>query len=156
VESGANGWNATGRWTINSGSVTATYQRYYLVENREYKGWDDTLRTGPYQFDEALTRPDWVEFFSFQNGMLVWYVDESFEDNNTIEHPGGGASLPVDARPAAFTYPDGTAPSNRRQPLDGTFSLEPTDGVCLHKQVSGGTKQAPTIRRWQRVHRRVR
>jgi immune inhibitor A len=145
VESGTNGWNSTGRWTINSGSVTATYQRYYLVENRQYQGWDDTLRTGPYQFDEALTRPNWVEFFSFQNGMLVWYVDDSFEDNNTIEHAGGGASLPVDAHPAPFTYPDGTAPSNRRQPLDGTFSTQPTDGVCLHKQVLGGTKKVPTV-----------
>ena len=145
VESGTGAWTGTGQWQISSGTVTRTTQQYYLVENREYVGWDDTLRTGPYQFSEGLTRPDWVEFFRFQNGMLVWYVDESFEDNNTSEHLGGGLALPVDARPAPFSYPDGTYPSNRRQPFDATFGLEATDPVCLHKQVLSGTKQNPTV-----------
>ena len=67
--------------------------------------------------------------------MLTWYVDHSYADNNTSEHPGRGLALPVDARPAPFTYPDGSRPSNRRQPFDATFGLEATDGVCLHKEV---------------------
>jgi immune inhibitor A len=145
IEQGVNGWDASGAWVINNGSVTGTYERYYLVENRQYQGWDDTLRTGPYQFSEAYSRPNWVEFFKFQNGMLVWYVDDSFEDNNTSVHPGGGSSLPVDARPAKFTYPDGSAPSNRRQPFDSTFGLQATDNTCLHKEVLTGTKKAPAI-----------
>jgi immune inhibitor A len=145
VEGGTNGWDATGRWTINDGTVTNTYERYYLVENRQYQGWDTTLAEGPYQFSKGITAPNWVEFFKFQNGMLVWYVDDSFEDNNTIEHPGGGASLPVDVHPAKFTYPDGTAPSNRRQPFDATFNTQATDATCLHKEVAGGTKKAPTV-----------
>jgi immune inhibitor A len=145
VESGVGPWTATGLWKVSTGSETKVSKQYYLVENREYVGWDDTLRTGPYQFSEAYTRPNWVEFFRFQNGMLVWYVDESFEDNNTSQHIGGGLALPVDARPAPFTYPDGTYPSNRRQPFDATFGLEATDSVCLHKQVLGGTKQNPTV-----------
>jgi len=77
--------------------------------------------------------------------MLVWYVDHSVEDNNTSQHPGSGLSLPVDARPAKFTYPDGTAPRNRRQPLDATFGLEASDRTCLHKQVVAGRGQAQTI-----------
>jgi immune inhibitor A len=145
VESGVGAWTPTGRWKISTGTETRVTPQYYLVENREYAGSDDTLRTGPYQFSETYTRPDWVEFFRFQNGMLVWYVDESFEDNNTSQHIGGGLSLPIDARPAPFTYPDGTYPSNRRQPFDATFGLEATDAVCLHKQVLGGTKQSPTV-----------
>ena len=136
VENGAGDWTATGLWKISTGTETKVTPQYYLLENREYVGYDDTLRTGPYQFCCAVTKPDFVEYFSFQNGMLVWYVDHSQEDNNTSEHPGSGLALPVDVRPAAFSYPDGTAPSNRRQPFDATFGLEATQEVCLHKEVS--------------------
>jgi len=146
VENGAANWSKTGLWQISTGTVTTVSPSYYLVENREYAGYDDTLRTGPYQFSEAYTRPDWVEFFKFQNGMLVWYVNHSEEDNNTSEHIGSGLSLPVDARPAPFTYPDGTYPSNRRQPFDATFGLEATDRTCLHKQVLSGTGKNQTVK----------
>ncbi|HEY9409711.1 MAG TPA: immune inhibitor A domain-containing protein [Jiangellaceae bacterium] len=145
VESGANGWSATGQWAISTGTVGGSTAQFYLVENREYVGWDDVLRTGPYQFSNGITKPDWVEFLPFQNGMLVWYVDYSFEDNNTSVHPGGGSALPVDARPARFTYDDGTAPSNRRQPFDATFGLEATQEVCLHKEVLEGKGKAQTV-----------
>jgi immune inhibitor A len=146
VENGAGTWSKSGLWQISTGTVTTTSPSYYLVENREYAGYDDTLRTGPYQFDEAYTRPDWVEFFTFQNGMLVWYVNHSEEDNNTSQHIGSGLSLPVDARPAPFTYPDGTYPSNRRQPFDATFGLEATDRTCLHKQVLSGSGKNQTVK----------
>jgi immune inhibitor A len=145
VESGENGWTKTGLWQISTGTITAVTEQYYLVENREYTGWDDTLRTGPYQFSKAYTAPNWVEFFRFQHGMLVWYVDDSFEDNNTSRHAGGGSALPVDARPVPFSYPDGTRPSNRRQPFDATFGLEATDEVCLHKEVLSGNGSAQTV-----------
>ena len=80
--------------------------------------------------------------------MLVWYVDHSYEDNNTSQHPGGGLALPVDARPAPFTYPDGTYPSNRRQPFDATFGLETVPETCLHKEVlvgKGGSQTVQTL-----------
>jgi immune inhibitor A len=147
VESGVSTWTKSGLWQISTGTVTTTSPQYYLVENREYAGYDDTLRTGPYQFSEAYTRPDWVEFFKFQNGMLVWYVNHSEEDNNTSQHIGSGLSLPVDARPAPFTYPDGTYPSNRRQPFDATFGLEATDRTCLHKQVLSGSGKNQTVQK---------
>jgi immune inhibitor A len=67
--------------------------------------------------------------------MLTWFVDHSQEDNNTSEHPGAGLAMVVDARPAKFAYPDGSAPSNRRQPFDATFGLESVDPVCLTKEV---------------------
>jgi immune inhibitor A len=138
VEGGEGAWTATGLWKISTGSETRTTPQYYLVENREYVGYDETLAEGPYQFSKGYTAANWVEFFRFQNGMLVWYVDDSYEDNNTSAHPGHGAVLPVDARPAPFTYPDGTRPSNRRQPFDATFGLEATDDTCLHKEVLVG------------------
>ncbi|HEX5994935.1 MAG TPA: hypothetical protein VFY84_07310, partial [Jiangellales bacterium] len=79
-------------------------------------------------------------------GMLVWYVDDSYEDNNVLQHPGGGSALPVDARPDPFTYEGTTArPSNRRQPFDATFGLEATDNVCLHRQVLQGSGANQTV-----------
>lgn len=145
VESGVNGWTATGQWKISTGTETGSFEQYYLLENREYVGYDATLAVGPYQFSNGLTKPDWVEHFAFQNGMLVWYVDDSYEDNNVSAHPGGGSAIVVDARPAPFTYPDGTRPSNRRQPFDATFALEANDEMCLHKEVSVGSGPSATV-----------
>ena len=110
--------------------------RYYLIENRQYVGYDATLAQGPYNFSEAVTRPNWVEFFKFQDGMLVWLVDPTAPDNNTSVHPGSGYALPVDATPNSFTYSDGTSPTNRREPFDATFGLDVIDPTCLHKQVA--------------------
>ena len=138
VETTGGAWTAEPLWSRSTGTDVRVTEQYYLLENREYVGYDATLQVGPYQFSEAYTRPDWVEFFPFQNGMLVWYVDDAYGDNNVREHPGAGAAMVVDARPAPFSYPDGSRPSNRRQPFDATFGLERTDPVCLHKQVLKG------------------
>ena len=132
VESGDNGWVASG-FTRMGGSTVRQASHYYLVENRVYKGYDATLKTGPYNFGHANTKPDWVERFPYQNGMLVWYSDGAYTDNNTKAHPGGGLVLPVDARPAPVTFPDGVKLGNRRQPFDATFGLERTDKVTFHR-----------------------
>ncbi|MEU1971290.1 immune inhibitor A domain-containing protein [Microbacterium sp. NPDC019599] len=145
VESGANGWTAVGGFKISTGTEESVGDRYYLLENRTYVDYDDTLRTGPYQFDKPYTAPDHVEHFSFQDGLLVWAVDETYTDNNTIDHPGHGLALPVDSHPEKFTYSDGTGPSNRRQPFDATFGLQQTDTVVLHKEVIVGKGSKQTI-----------
>ncbi|EAP99397.1 putative secreted protease [Janibacter sp. HTCC2649] len=132
VESGANGWTAVG-FSIINGTIDKLYPRYYIAENRVYSGYDETLKTGPYNFGWANTKPDWVERFPYQNGLLVWYVDSSFADNNTSAHPGGGQSLPVDARPAPVKWPTGQLLGNRRQPWDATFGQEKTDKVTFHR-----------------------
>jgi immune inhibitor A len=145
VENGTNGWTAQGLWKISTGTETGTFERYYLVENREYVGSDALLAEGPYQFSKGMTAPNWVEFFKFQNGMLVWYVDDSYGDNNVSEHPGAGSAMVVDARPAPFSWSDGTRPSNRRQPFDATFGLEATDETCLHKEALTGKGKQQTV-----------
>ncbi|HEU0287553.1 MAG TPA: immune inhibitor A domain-containing protein [Nocardioidaceae bacterium] len=144
AENGDNGWTVNG-WKASTGTETAIGERYYLLESRQYVGYDATLENGPYQFSEGITRPNWVERFPFQNGMLVWMVDQGVADNNTSEHPGFGYAIPVDARPDSLTYPDGTSPSNRREPFDATFGLEATDQVCLHKQVVVGKGQSQQV-----------
>ena len=81
----------------------------------------------------ADTKPDWVERFPLQNGLLVWYSDGACTDNNTIAHPGCGQTLPVDARPAPITFPGGYRLGNRRQGFDATFGQEATDAVTFHR-----------------------
>ena len=132
VESGDNGWTADG-FTRMSGTTSEQVSHFYLAENRVYSGYDRYLQTGPYNFGHANTRPDWVERFPYQNGMLVWYVDGAYGDNNTSAHPGHGMALPVDARPKPVVFPDGRLLGNRRQPFDATFGLERTDAVTFHR-----------------------
>jgi immune inhibitor A len=135
VESGDNGWTAEGGFKRSTGTELRLGDRYYLAENRTYVGYDATLQTGPYQFSFGLTAPNKVEQFPYEDGMLVWAVDETWPDNDTIDHPGNGLALVVDARPVPFTYPDGTKPGNRRQPFDATFGLQATQTLTLHKEV---------------------
>lgn len=131
VENGDNGWTANG-FKRTGGSTSEVVQHYYLAENRVYNGYDKTLKTGPYNFGWSNTRPDWVERFPYQNGLLVTYVDGQYGDNNTSVHPGHGQVLPVDARYLPVKFPNGTLLGNRRQPFDATFGQEKTDAVTFH------------------------
>ncbi len=131
VEAGEGDWTADG-FTRMTGSITAFKPRYYMAENRQYVDYDDTLRTGPYNYGFGDTRPNWVERFPYQNGLLIHYVNYAFEDNNTSVHPGGGLVLPVDSHPAPLVFSDGFVIGNRRQPFDATFGLEWTNAITLH------------------------
>ncbi|TQM62929.1 immune inhibitor A [Humibacillus xanthopallidus] len=136
VESGAGAWTAKG-FSIINGTTTKQVQDVYYAENRVYSGYDQTLETGPYNFGWGTTKPDWVERFPYQNGMLVWFANGEYTNNNTSSHPGGGQVLPVDARPAPIylNNADGskTRLGNRRQPFDATFGQEATDAVSFHR-----------------------
>lgn len=131
VESGENGWSADG-FTRMSGSTQETVQNFYLAENRTYSGYDQYLKTGPYNFGWGAERPNWVERFPYQDGLLVWYVNNAYGDNNTSQHPGAGLVLPVDARPAPIVFDNGATLGNRRAPFDATFGTQRTDEVTFH------------------------
>ncbi|MGW9496241.1 immune inhibitor A domain-containing protein [Streptomyces prasinus] len=125
-------WTANGFSRIGA-SFTNDYAQYYIAENRQYVSYDKTLKVGPYNFGFANSRPDWVEHFPYQNGLLIWKWDTSQADNNTSRHPGTGLVLPVDSHPAALKWSDGTLMRNRIQTYDSTFSTFRTDGITLHK-----------------------
>ncbi|MFI7577409.1 immune inhibitor A domain-containing protein [Micromonospora sp. NPDC049497] len=125
-------WTAKG-FTRMTGSVTDTYPRFYIAENRTYLGYDDTLRTGGYNFGWGTTRPDFVERFSNQPGMLVWYVNYAYGDNNTSQHPGYGLNLPVDVRPDKINVGGQGTISNRRNGYDATFSLYAKPAQTFHR-----------------------
>ncbi|SCE81695.1 immune inhibitor A domain-containing protein [Micromonospora mirobrigensis] len=125
-------WAVKG-FTRMGGSVTDSYPRFYLAENRTYFGYDDTLRTGGYNFGWGTTRPDFVERFANQPGMLVWYVNYAYGDNNTSAHPGYGLNLPVDVRPGQIKVGGEGTISNRRNGYDATFSLYTKPAQTFHK-----------------------
>ncbi|CAM5453485.1 M6 family metalloprotease domain-containing protein OS=Streptomyces tendae OX=1932 GN=GUR47_07820 PE=4 SV=1 [Streptomyces tendae] len=124
-------WKATG-FTRQGASFTNDYAQYYIAENRQYVSYDKTLQTGPYNFG-FTERPDWVEHYAYQNGLLIWKWDTSQADNNTSQHPGTGLVLPIDSHPTALKWKDGTLMRNRIQAYDSPFSLYRTDGMTLHK-----------------------
>ena len=105
------GWAYAGFLRTN-GTVTLSYFNAYFGEYRQYRGYDDSLRTGPYNFGflNNPTLQNWVEHFPYQDGLLVWYYDTSFPDNNVGDNCDagrcGGLVLPVDAHPDLLIRPD--------------------------------------------------
>ncbi|MEW2618698.1 immune inhibitor A domain-containing protein [Streptomyces sp. NPDC048106] len=133
AESADDAWT-TGGFTRIGASFTKDYPQYYVAENRQYVSYDATLKSGPYNFGSAA-RPDWVEHYPYQNGLLIWKWDTSQVDNNTNvnDHPGTGQILPIDSHPTALRWSDGTLMRGRMQAYDSPFSLYGTDGITLHK-----------------------
>ncbi|MEW2396851.1 immune inhibitor A domain-containing protein [Streptomyces sp. NPDC046862] len=131
AESADPAWTAEGFSRIGS-SYSTEHAQYYIAENRQYVSYDKTLKVGPYNFGFSKTRPEWVEHYPYQNGLLIWKWDTSQEDNNTSKHPGVGLILPVDAHPQLLKWSDGTLMANRVQTYDAPFSLGRTDGITLH------------------------
>ncbi|MET7382464.1 immune inhibitor A domain-containing protein [Streptomyces sp. NPDC005526] len=132
AESADAAWTASGFSRIGA-SFTKDYKQYYIAENRQYASYDKTLKTGPYNFGFSTTRPDWVEHYPYQNGLLIWKWDTSQADNNTKDHPGVGLILPIDSHPKPMKWSDGTLMRNRIQAYDSPFSRFATDGIMLHK-----------------------
>ena len=130
------GWTykPAGGFHVTTGTESALFNHYYVAEYRTYKGYDATLKVGPYYFgylnDPAMA--DFVDHFPYQDGMLVNYWDTSQKNNQTIRHPGAGLLLPVDAHFEALRQTSGAVWRNRIQTYDSTFGLEPTDALALH------------------------
>ena len=124
------GWTFDG-FVTTTGQETQAFFNAYIAENRQYDGYDTSLKTA-YNFGYGTTRPDWVETFPYQNGLLINYWDASQTDNNVGDHPGKGLVLPVDAHPQFSHWPDGTLMRNRILSYDSTFGLERTDAITLH------------------------
>ncbi|MCP3819454.1 immune inhibitor A [Streptomyces sp. A3M-1-3] len=131
AEGDDDGWTAKGFSRIGE-SFTQEYPQYYLAENRQYVSYDKTLKVGPYNFGFAPARPDWVEHYPYQNGLMVWLWDTSQKDNNVSAHPGHGLVLPVDAHAKPLKWADGTLMRNKIQPFDAPFGRYATDSFTLH------------------------
>ncbi|MGW1342694.1 immune inhibitor A domain-containing protein [Kribbella sp. NPDC002412] len=131
AEAPPEGWTLAGFSSIGA-SVTGLHDNFYLASHINYVSHDKYLRTGPYNFGFLNTRPDWVEHFPYQDGLLVWYWDTSQGDNNTSEHFGEGLVLPVDSHPVPINRIDGQLWRPRVGGYDAPFGLEKADSFTLH------------------------
>jgi immune inhibitor A len=125
------GWTFDG-FKTTTGTETGYYFNAYVAEFRQYRDYDEGLATGPYNFGFLDVAGNWVEHFPYQDGLLISYWDDSYTDNNTVNHPGGGMLLPIDAHPDALFTPGGAPWRARVQMYDATFTKEPTDALTLH------------------------
>jgi immune inhibitor A len=135
AETSPNGWTLSGFASVGASFETA-YDQFYLASNRTYTSYDKYLQTGPYNFSFP-DRPDFVEKFPYQDGLLVNYWDTSYPDNNTSQHPGGGLILPVDANPYVHYNLQGQPWRGRIQNYDAPFGLQTSDSFYLN---SGGQR----------------
>jgi len=131
------GWTFTpaeGGFHATTSTVTRYFFNAYVAENRQYLGYDAGLNTGPYNFGflNDPSKQNWVERFPLQDGLLVWYWDTSFGDNNVGDHPGGGLILPVDANPGPLHWANGSVMRPRLQSFDATFTTQATDAITVH------------------------
>ncbi|HYP45948.1 MAG TPA: immune inhibitor A domain-containing protein [Propionibacteriaceae bacterium] len=131
AETGDGGWTAAG-FTVVGATITTEHDHYYLASNRSYVSYDRYLKTGPYNFGFGSTLPDKVEFFPYQQGLLVNYWDTSYSDNNQSQHPGSGLVLPIDAHPDVLYNLQGQAWRGRIQTYDAPFSRLRADSFTLH------------------------
>jgi immune inhibitor A len=130
AESGANGWTLSGFQAVGA-TITRSYDNYYVASNRTYTSYDKYLETGPYNFGFA-SKPDYVEHFPYQDGLLVTYWDTSQNDNETAVHPGSGLILPIDANPQTRYNLTGKPWRSTVQGYDATFGLQKSDSFTLH------------------------
>jgi immune inhibitor A len=144
----ADGAENDGGWTfdpsdgfrVSTGTETQSFFNAYVAEFRGYRGYDTSLKTA-YNFGFLNSKPDWVETYPYQDGLLINYWNSQYAnpnnprrgENNVGDHPGEGLLLPVDAHPDFFHHPDGHLMRARILTFDSTFGLERTDAITINK-----------------------
>jgi len=134
------GWDFDDFTSVADNVYAVEYSRYYLAENRQYRGYDRTLETGPYSWDYDNTAYNRVDQFPYQDGLLVWYANGLYGDNDSTLHPGAGAALPVDSGSDLQLWLDGSGvptawTDGRLQTYDATFDVDQTDPLELTREV---------------------
>ncbi|HEX5365227.1 MAG TPA: immune inhibitor A domain-containing protein [Acidimicrobiales bacterium] len=130
AEAGDEGWTLDG-FRSTTGTETGDFDNYYVASHRSHVSYDRYLATGPYNFGFP-DKPDWVEHFGYEQGLLVSYWDTSQLDNNTSQHPGEGLVLPVDAHPDPLYDVTGAPWRSRVQVYDAPFSRTAPRSFTLH------------------------
>ncbi|MEU5721372.1 immune inhibitor A domain-containing protein [Micromonospora sp. NPDC047738] len=131
AENGAGDWALKG-WSIAEETYTRDFANYYIAGNRSYVSYDKYLKTGPYYFGYLNSRPDWVDHYAYQQGLLISYWNLRWADNDTFAHPGEGRNMIIDAHPRPIYNLTGNPWRARVQVYDAPFSLKQADSFTLH------------------------
>ncbi|MFE9691699.1 immune inhibitor A domain-containing protein [Micromonospora sp. NPDC005806] len=133
AEAGAGDWALNG-FSIQAATYTRDFDNYYIAGNRSYVSYDQYLKTGPYFFGYANTRPDYVDHYAYQTGLLISYWNLRWADNDTgaFGHPGEGRNMIIDAHPRPIYNLTGNPWRARVQVYDAPFSLKKADSFTLH------------------------
>ncbi|MEH0971950.1 immune inhibitor A domain-containing protein [Micromonospora sp. CPCC 205546] len=132
AETGAEGWTLAGGFEVAEETYTKAYDNYYIAGTRQYISYDKYLKTGPYFFGYSNTRPDYVDHYAYQEGLLISYWNTRWADNDTFAHPGEGRNLIIDAHPRPIYNMTGQPWRARVQVYDAPFSLKKADSFTLH------------------------
>ncbi|MFG6495589.1 immune inhibitor A [Fictibacillus sp. UD] len=115
-------------FTKNQGKFYSDH--YYLLEWRNHQGVDKGLA--------HIARGK--SLMSYDGGLVVWYVDNSYSDNWTGIHPGDGFLGVVDANQETLKWSDGKVASTRYLVHDAAFNIEKGKPMFLdYKAVNGTT-----------------
>ncbi len=118
AESGIGSWDVDG-WTIMTG--TEQKGHYYMLEWRNYKGSDETLKNC-YQFVDSANGT--IDTFRYEPGLVLWYRNKAYTENWTGVHPGYVFLGVVDAHPEPVLY-KGSPLRTRLQIRDAAFNVDP-------------------------------
>ena len=119
LESSAGEFVADG-WMLAGESVTQKVGQYYLLEWRNTVGFDAGLLKA-YNYN-----PLGVDNLYYNPGLLIWYRDMAYSDNNVGLHPGRGMMLIVDSHPEVLRQANGVPFRTRIQIADATFGQKET------------------------------
>lgn len=124
------GFKASG-WLRVDGKKTSMTDNYYIAEYRTRAGADAALENC-YQFNGLYD--NWVDWFSYNQGLHLIYRDTFWNDNDVASHIGKGGWMVIDARPR----PDGIAYDEtvgywrpRIQVRDAAFSAKRTPSQSI-------------------------
>ena len=151
AESGDANWTYGAPWVRSQAAASTTYaQNLYLQ-------WRNVSKNGGY--DESLSDPRW-RFGPANTGLLMWYNDGTYSNNNFNSTVARGPSwgvkgrmLVVDSHPEPYRDPyyvemgynnEGGNIWSRTLMRDATFSLNPTVNFTMAAANSSGTMYTDT------------
>ncbi|MGP4082160.1 immune inhibitor A domain-containing protein [Pseudalkalibacillus sp. R45] len=111
-------------------------EHYYLLEWRNHQGVDLGLK--------HIARGE--SLMEYDEGLIVWYVDNSLSDNWTGLHPGEGFLGVVDAHQNTVKWSDGSVAATRYQINDAAFGINKTNKDFLdYRNTLGITLTSPKL-----------
>ena len=129
AETSPNGWTLNGFASVGA-TTTTLYDNYYIAGHRTYVSYDKYLKSGPYYFGYLNTKPDYVDHYAYQQGLLISYWDTSQANNNVGEHPGQGLQ-PLHRRSRQDVVPLGRSAVADAHP-DVRRAVQPHEGRLVH------------------------